>query len=110
MLIPVIKKLQEVDTNITQLPLIVVVEIKMSGKSSVLESPVERDLLLSGTDIVTQRPLILQLVHVSIEDKPKQQEKKMRLKQKKEVNFFTQKNKLSLTRMSMKFDKNLKMK
>nr|KAF6497165.1 PTPRF interacting protein alpha 2 [Rousettus aegyptiacus] len=44
--------------------------------------------------IVTQRPLILQLVHVSIEDKPKQQEKKKELNQKKGVNFFTQKNKL----------------
>lgn len=93
-LIPIINKLQEVDTSITQLPPIVVVGIQSSGKSSVLESPVERDLLLSGTGIVTQRPLILQLIHVSIEDKPKQQEKKMGLKQKKGVNFFTQKNKL----------------
>lgn len=35
-----------------------------SGKSSVLESLVGRDLLPRGTGIVTRRPLILQLVHV----------------------------------------------
>ncbi|KFO88899.1 Dynamin-1-like, partial [Buceros rhinoceros silvestris] len=39
-----------------------------SGKSSVLESLVGRDLLPRGTGIVTRRPLILQLVHVSPED------------------------------------------
>ncbi|KAG8512290.1 Dynamin-1-like protein, partial [Galemys pyrenaicus] len=42
-----------------------------SGKSSVLESLVGRDLLPRGTGIVTRRPLILQLVHVSPEDKRK---------------------------------------
>uniref|UniRef100_A0A2K6AD04 Dynamin-1-like protein n=1 Tax=Mandrillus leucophaeus TaxID=9568 RepID=A0A2K6AD04_MANLE len=42
-----------------------------SGKSSVLESLVGRDLLPRGTGIVTRRPLILQLVHVSQEDKRK---------------------------------------
>uniref|UniRef100_A0A8D2PF25 Dynamin-1-like protein n=1 Tax=Zosterops lateralis melanops TaxID=1220523 RepID=A0A8D2PF25_ZOSLA len=36
-----------------------------SGKSSVLESLVGRDLLPRGTGVVTRRPLILQLVHVS---------------------------------------------
>ncbi|XP_042367534.1 dynamin-1-like protein isoform X2 [Plectropomus leopardus] len=35
-----------------------------SGKSSVLEALVGRDLLPRGTGIVTRRPLILQLVHV----------------------------------------------
>ncbi|KAH0617040.1 hypothetical protein JD844_028629 [Phrynosoma platyrhinos] len=42
-----------------------------SGKSSVLESLVGRDLLPRGTGIVTRRPLILQLVHVSAEDRRK---------------------------------------
>ncbi|EGW08308.1 Dynamin-1-like protein [Cricetulus griseus] len=42
-----------------------------SGKSSVLESLVGRDLLPRGTGVVTRRPLILQLVHVSPEDKRK---------------------------------------
>uniref|UniRef100_A0A8C0BPV7 Dynamin-1-like protein n=1 Tax=Buteo japonicus TaxID=224669 RepID=A0A8C0BPV7_9AVES len=41
---------------------------KSSGKSSVLESLVGRDLLPRGTGVVTRRPLILQLVHVSPED------------------------------------------
>lgn len=39
-----------------------------SGKSSVLESLVGRDLLPRGTGIVTRRPLILQLVHVDAGD------------------------------------------
>ncbi|KAM6384371.1 dynamin-1-like protein isoform 2-T2 [Alca torda] len=44
-------------------------ELKLSsGKSSVLESLVGRDLLPRGTGVVTRRPLILQLVHVSPED------------------------------------------
>ncbi|XP_036615723.1 dynamin-1-like protein isoform X3 [Trichosurus vulpecula] len=42
-----------------------------SGKSSVLESLVGRDLLPRGTGVVTRRPLILQLVHVSQEDRGK---------------------------------------
>uniref|UniRef100_A0A803YNB6 Dynamin-1-like protein n=1 Tax=Meleagris gallopavo TaxID=9103 RepID=A0A803YNB6_MELGA len=42
--------------------------ISSSGKSSVLESLVGRDLLPRGTGVVTRRPLILQLVHVSPED------------------------------------------
>uniref|UniRef100_A0A8C5UIK4 Dynamin-1-like protein n=1 Tax=Malurus cyaneus samueli TaxID=2593467 RepID=A0A8C5UIK4_9PASS len=55
-LIPVINKLQD-------LPQIVVVGTQSSGKSSVLESLVGRDLLPRGTGVVTRRPLILQLVH-----------------------------------------------
>jgi dynamin 1-like protein len=39
-----------------------------SGKSSVLESLVGRDFLPRGTGIVTRRPLILQLIHVSADD------------------------------------------
>ncbi|KAG3292184.1 dynamin-1-like protein isoform 11-T11 [Callospermophilus lateralis] len=74
-LIPVINKLQDVfntvGADIIQLPQIVVVGTQSSGKSSVLESLVGRDLLPRGTGIVTRRPLILQLVHVSPEDKRK---------------------------------------
>lgn len=39
-----------------------------SGKSSVLESLVGRDILPRGTGIVTRRPLILQLVHIDTDD------------------------------------------
>uniref|UniRef100_A0ACB8FNZ8 Uncharacterized protein n=1 Tax=Sphaerodactylus townsendi TaxID=933632 RepID=A0ACB8FNZ8_9SAUR len=46
-------------------------DLLSSGKSSVLESLVGRDLLPRGTGIVTRRPLILQLVHVSAEDRRK---------------------------------------
>lgn len=67
-LIPVINKLQDVfntvGADIIQLPQIAVVGTQSSGKSSVLESLVGRDLLPRGTGIVTRRPLILQLVHV----------------------------------------------
>lgn len=42
--------------------------LQSSGKSSVLESLVGRDILPRGTGIVTRRPLILQLVHVDRED------------------------------------------
>ncbi|OCT86067.1 hypothetical protein XELAEV_18019761mg [Xenopus laevis] len=67
-LIPVINKLQDVfntvGSDVIQLPQIVVVGTQSSGKSSVLESLVGRDLLPRGTGVVTRRPLILQLVHV----------------------------------------------
>lgn len=83
-LIPIINKLQEVfdafesddDHGYTidgaisgrgisslDLPRIVVVGSQSSGKSSVLESLVQRDFLPRGKDIVTRRPLVLQLVH-----------------------------------------------
>lgn len=71
-LIPVINKLQEVfntvGADIIQLPQIVVVGTQSSGKSSVLESLVGRDLLPRGTGIVTRRPLVLQLVNISAEE------------------------------------------
>ncbi|KAM6926147.1 dynamin-1-like protein isoform 3-T3 [Lycodopsis pacificus] len=71
-LIPVINKLQDVfntvGADIIQLPQIVVVGTQSSGKSSVLESLVGRDILPRGTGIVTRRPLILQLVHIDSED------------------------------------------
>nr|XP_040030197.1 dynamin-1-like protein isoform X2 [Gasterosteus aculeatus aculeatus] len=67
-LIPVINKLQDVfntvGADVIQLPQIAVVGTQSSGKSSVLESLVGRDLLPRGTGVVTRRPLILQLVHV----------------------------------------------
>uniref|UniRef100_A0A7N8XSA2 dynamin GTPase n=1 Tax=Mastacembelus armatus TaxID=205130 RepID=A0A7N8XSA2_9TELE len=69
-LIPVINKLQDVfntvGADIIQLPQIVVVGTQSSGKSSVLESLVGRDILPRGTGIVTRRPLILQLVFKKI--------------------------------------------
>ncbi|XP_046890722.1 dynamin-1-like protein isoform X2 [Hypomesus transpacificus] len=77
-LIPVINKLQDVfntvGADIIQLPQIAVVGTQSSGKSSVLESLVGRDLLPRGTGIVTRRPLILQLVHVDPEDRRKSNE------------------------------------
>ncbi|XP_042352597.1 dynamin-1-like protein isoform X4 [Plectropomus leopardus] len=77
-LIPVINKLQDVfntvGADIIQLPQIVVVGTQSSGKSSVLESLVGRDILPRGTGIVTRRPLILQLVHIDPEDRRKSNE------------------------------------
>ncbi|TSK28067.1 Dynamin-1-like protein [Bagarius yarrelli] len=77
-LIPVINKLQDVfntvGADIIQLPQIAVVGTQSSGKSSVLESLVGRDLLPRGTGIVTRRPLILQLVHVDPDDRRKTSE------------------------------------
>uniref|UniRef100_A0A3Q3VQ81 Dynamin-1-like protein n=1 Tax=Mola mola TaxID=94237 RepID=A0A3Q3VQ81_MOLML len=74
-LIPVINKLQDVfntvGADIIQLPQIAVVGTQSSGKSSVLESLVGRDLLPRGTGIVTRRPLILQLVYVDPGDSRK---------------------------------------
>ncbi|XP_058622552.1 dynamin-1-like protein isoform X2 [Onychostoma macrolepis] len=74
-LIPVINKLQDVfntvGADIIQLPQIAVVGTQSSGKSSVLESLVGKDLLPRGTGIVTRRPLILQLVNVDPEDRRK---------------------------------------
>lgn len=74
-LIPVVAKLHEVLEAIApddaqgaalalDLPCIVVVGCQSSGKSSVLEAIVQRDFLPRGRDIVTRRPLVLQLVHV----------------------------------------------
>lgn len=48
--------------NTLDLPLITVVGSQSSGKSSVLETLVQRDFLPRGSGIVTRRPLILQLV------------------------------------------------
>ncbi|CAI7818591.1 unnamed protein product [Closterium sp. NIES-54] len=46
------------------LPQVAVVGSQSSGKSSVLESLVGKDFLPRGSDVVTRRPLVLQLVQV----------------------------------------------
>ncbi|GFH20903.1 dynamin-type G domain-containing protein, partial [Haematococcus lacustris] len=66
-LIPVINRLQDIFSQVTvdlklSLPQVAVVGSQSSGKSSVLESLVGRDFLPRGSDIVTRRPLVLQLV------------------------------------------------
>lgn len=66
-LIELTNKLQAVVTsvgadNTLDLPLITVVGSQSSGKSSVLETLVQRDFLPRGSGIVTRRPLVLQLV------------------------------------------------
>jgi hypothetical protein len=67
-LIPVVNKLQDVFATIghesLDLPQIVVVGSQSSGKSSVLENIVQRDFLPRGKDIVTRRPLLLQLINI----------------------------------------------
>ena len=45
------------------MPQIVVIGGQSSGKSSVLESIVGRDFLPRGTNIVTRRPIIIQLIN-----------------------------------------------
>uniref|UniRef100_A0A8P4K7M6 dynamin GTPase n=1 Tax=Dicentrarchus labrax TaxID=13489 RepID=A0A8P4K7M6_DICLA len=90
-LIPVINKLQDVfntvGADIIQLPQIVVVGTQSSGKSSVLESLVGRDLLPRGTGIVTRRPLILQLVHIDQEDRRKTSEENGNLTPRSNTHF-----------------------
>ncbi|PKI84774.1 dynamin GTPase [Malassezia vespertilionis] len=68
-LIKVVNRLQETFTTIgghsVDLPQCVVVGSQSSGKSSVLETIVGRDFLPRGNGIVTRRPLVLQLIHLS---------------------------------------------
>ena len=81
-LIPIINKLQDVFATVgsqpIDLPQIAVVGSQSVGKSSVLENIVGRDFLPRGSDIVTRRPLILQLFNTSHllnnDDDKKQQE------------------------------------
>ena len=47
--------------NSLQLPQIAVIGAQSTGKSSVLESIIGKDLLPRGTGIVTRRPIVLQL-------------------------------------------------
>jgi len=75
-LIPVLNKLQDVFARVgsdsIDLPQIVVVGCQSSGKSSVLESLVQKDFLPRGSGIVTRRPLILQLIHNESAKKPQE--------------------------------------
>ena len=68
-LIPVINRLQDVFNTVgresIELPQIAVVGTQSTGKSSVLENIVGKDFLPRGSGIVTRRPLVLQLVHIS---------------------------------------------
>jgi len=68
-LLPVINKLQDVfaamGTHPLDLPQIAVVGSQSAGKSSVLETLVGKDFLPRGNDIVTRRPLILQLLNTN---------------------------------------------
>ena len=68
-LIPVINKLQDVFNTVgresIELPQIAVIGTQSTGKSSVLENIVGKDFLPRGSGIVTRRPLVLQLVHIS---------------------------------------------
>lgn len=68
-LISIVDELREVVNTLHSseiyLPRICVVGAQSSGKSSVLESIVGRNFLPRGCGIVTRRPLILKLVHVS---------------------------------------------
>lgn len=97
-LIPVINKLQDifnsVGANIIQLPQIVIVGTESSGKISELESLVGRDLLPEG---LVWSPGDLSFCSWSTfhqKIKENQQVKKMKLKQKNGVNFFTPKQAL----------------
>ncbi|KAF9764156.1 Vacuolar protein sorting-associated protein 1 [Nosema granulosis] len=73
LLIEKINELQDIcnETNIhtnLELPQIVVIGSQSSGKSSVMENIIGRDLLPRGVGIVTRRPLILQLIYKRTED------------------------------------------
>ncbi|XP_014309511.1 dynamin-1-like protein isoform X12 [Myotis lucifugus] len=75
-------------------PVCVQISSLSSGKSSVLESLVGRDLLPRGTGIVTRRPLILQLVHVSPEDQRKTSGEENGVEAEEWGKFLHTKNKL----------------
>jgi len=68
-LLPVINKLQDVFAAMgaqpLDLPQIAVVGSQSAGKSSVLETLVGKDFLPRGHNIVTRRPLILQLLNTN---------------------------------------------
>lgn len=63
--------------------------LQSSGKSSVLESLVGRDLLPRGTGIVTRRPLILQLVHVDPGDVRKSDDSGRHLNERQESSPYS---------------------
>ncbi|KAH0790248.1 Dynamin central region family protein [Histomonas meleagridis] len=87
-LIPVLNKLQDVFARVgndsINLPQIVVVGCQSCGKSSVLESLVQKDFLPRGSGIVTRRPLILQLNHTNT---PEEYAYFLHLPDKKFTNF-----------------------
>ncbi|KCV69483.1 hypothetical protein H696_03910 [Fonticula alba] len=62
-----------VELSAISLPRIVVVGSQSTGKSSVLEAIVGRDLLPRGRDIVTRCPLVLQLRHVPPSDRSQEE-------------------------------------
>lgn len=68
-LVPVLNQLQHVlgvvGGSAISLPQLVVVGSQSSGKSSVLENIVGRDFLPRGNNMVTRRPLVLQLINTS---------------------------------------------
>ncbi|KAG0335860.1 Dynamin- GTPase protein [Podila humilis] len=76
-LIPLVNKLQDVFNTIgsdsIDLPQIVVVGSQSSGKSSVLETIVQKDFLPRGNGVVTRRPLVLQLVNTHQTGMPQHQ-------------------------------------
>ena len=53
-----------------ELPQVAVIGSQSSGKSSVLEALVGRDFLPRGPDICTRRPLVLQMVPLSMPASP----------------------------------------
>lgn len=72
-LIPVVNKLQDIcaQSGVSlpmDLPQVAVVGSQSSGKSSVIEALVGRDFLPRGPDIVTRRPLVLQLIQTKPND------------------------------------------
>uniref|UniRef100_A0A0B6ZVX5 dynamin GTPase n=1 Tax=Arion vulgaris TaxID=1028688 RepID=A0A0B6ZVX5_9EUPU len=97
-LIPVINKLQDVFTTVgsetIHLPEIVVIGNQSSGKSSVLETLVGHDFLPRGTGIVTRRPLVLQLLHVSKDISRNRQEDGQKIAAQEWAKFLHTKNKI----------------
>uniref|UniRef100_A0A914QUN0 Dynamin-like protein n=1 Tax=Panagrolaimus davidi TaxID=227884 RepID=A0A914QUN0_9BILA len=76
-LISVISDLRKISNNVglsqLELPQIIVVGSQSSGKSSVLEGIVGWDFLPRGTEMVTRRPLVLNLVNMPENDRRRQQ-------------------------------------
>lgn len=87
-LIPLIRELHDVFEKSNEkgisLPQLVVVGAQSSGKTSVLESIVQKNFLPRGTGIVTRCPLIIKLYNTSIKGDNKEY---ARFSHKKEVKF-----------------------
>ncbi|XP_059153710.1 dynamin-1-like protein isoform X2 [Physella acuta] len=97
-LIPVINKLQDVFNTVgsetIQLPQIVVLGNQSSGKSSVLETLVGHDFLPRGTGIVTRRPLVLQLLHISNDNHKPSTDDMQKVAAREWAKFLHTKNKI----------------